>query len=400
MRTRRAVSRTLLACGLVLATGALAVATGAAASPAPGPRWATTGQVTVHKTDQAGRGLGGAGFTLYPDDHGLMGPPTRWSCQIPTTASSCSTGQGVTPGTYFVVETTVPKGYVAAAPLLVTVKAETTSALTFVDERAPGAVTVTKTDEAGTALAGAGFTLYTDVGGAPGTATAWTCTIGSVVDGVASCTIVGVAPGSYVVEETTVPPGYAGGAPQRVLVVSDAVVAVTFVDAQIPPPAPTTGAVTVTKTDEAGTALAGAGFTLYTDVGGAPGAATAWACTIGSVVDGVASCTIAGVAPGSYVVEETTVPPGYAGAAPQQVVVDAGATVAVTFRDVPGATTPGGSQTMPAPLSGATTVHTGKPWAGTRLVVVGVAVLGLSMFLAGLVLGRPRRPARNAGRRS
>ena len=409
MRTHRTIARALLSAGTLLAAGMLTVGLTSAAF-ASSPR-CETGQLQVIKTDSAGTPLIGAGFTLYTvAKDGSPGSATQWSVQISKLDNGiavATTAADVTPGTYWVVETTVPAGYRAAASQKVTIDAGQLARATFKDDPLPGSVVVTKTDTAGRPVAGAAFTLYTNAGvvtsartSSPGTSTGLSCAAATVVKGVASCTVSGVVPGTYWVEETTVPAGYSPAAPQQVTVLpATAAAAVTFVDTPRPP---TDGSVTITKTDASGAALAGAGFTLYADADGAPGASTGWSSSLTTVVGGVAAVTISPVTPGVYWVEETTVPSGYVAGAPQKVTVTAGGDVSVTFVDVAappsspssGGTTPTAA-TVPVvtgvPIVAATTVHTGMPFAGSLPLVMGVGILGLAMALTGVVLRRRAR---------
>jgi hypothetical protein len=160
---------------------------------------------------------------------------------------------------------------------------------------------------------------------------------------------------------------------------------------------PGAGSVLVTKTDANGAPLTGAGFTLYTDNGGQPGSATALGCTVTTAGNGKAVCSISNVPSGTYWVEETAVPSGYTGAAAQKVTVTAGSRVAVTFVDTAISTTPGGgtnpgggptsaggtSSTTPKPIGGATTVHTGQPWAGSTPVALAGLMLGFGLVALG-----------------
>jgi hypothetical protein len=91
------------------------------------------------------------------------------------------------------------------------------------------------------------------------------------------------------------------------------------------------GQVVITKTDEAGIPLIGAGFTAYaaTDVKKASPLGT---CTTGAA--GV--CTISPLlpSPGSYIISETSPPPGYSGSPDQTVTITTSpGSVGVTFTD-------------------------------------------------------------------
>jgi hypothetical protein len=99
-----------------------------------------------------------------------------------------------------------------------------------------GTVNIHKVDDAGNALAGAAFTLYTDnapVGGARGsedTATSLTCTTNASGD----CSIANVPIGRYWVVETTVPANHARAADQNVSIASGGqVVGLTFTDPRL-----------------------------------------------------------------------------------------------------------------------------------------------------------------------
>lgn len=98
------------------------------------------------------------------------------------------------------------------------------------------------------------------------------------------------------------------------------------------------GSVSIHKADDAGNALQGAVFELYTDnapLGGNPphGAedtATGKTCT----TDAGGDCTISNVVPGQYWIVETTTPTGYDSAADKNVTVGAGQSVPVTLTDL------------------------------------------------------------------
>jgi hypothetical protein len=96
------------------------------------------------------------------------------------------------------------------------------------------------------------------------------------------------------------------------------------------------GTVNIHKQDDVGNALAGAGFTLYTDnspLGGTRGTedtATSFTCTTGSTGD----CSIANVPIGRYWVVETTVPANHSKAPDQNVSIQSGGqVVGLTFSD-------------------------------------------------------------------
>ena len=163
---------------------------------------------------------------------------------------------------------------------------------------------------------------------------------------------------------------------------------------------PGAGSVVITKTDANGAPLTGAGFTLFNDNSGQPGSATALGCQVTTVSNGKATCTVSDVPTGTYWVEETTVPAGYTGASPQKITVTEGTQVSVTFVDTATSTNPGGGTNTPGgstssaggsakPVAGATTVHTGKPWAGSTPLLLAGLGSGFALMALG-ALGRRR----------
>ena len=233
MRMQKVIKGSLLSVGTLLVVSVLTVGfTGTAYS------WETTGQLRVIKTDSAGAPLIGAGFTLYTvGKDGNPGVATGWSClisKVDNGVAACATSDQVTPGSYWVEETTVPAGYSAGAPQKVTIEQMQVTTVTFKDNLLPGSVVITKTDAAGQPVVGAGFTVYADANGAPGASTGKSCQNSAVVDGKATCTIANVAVGTYWVEETTVPNGYIAASPQKVSVSAGQVARVTMVDVPVP----------------------------------------------------------------------------------------------------------------------------------------------------------------------
>jgi Prealbumin-like fold domain len=178
-----------------------------------------------------------------------------------------------------------------------------------------GEVKITKTDDAGAALAGAEFTLYKnntplDVPrGAEDTITNFKCT--TAADG--TCTISGVTPGNYWVVETLVPPGHSGAEDQAITVTSGQT---TQVGPLVNPR--DRGAIQITKTrkhaaDGPGDhAHAGVDFVISGGSLNAP-------ATVTTDVDGKAC--LDGLLPGNYNVHENT-PAGYNGEADKTVTVD------------------------------------------------------------------------------
>jgi hypothetical protein len=379
-----------------LGTGA---ATLLASAPGGTP---STGKITVLKKDnQTAAPLDGAGFSLL--DSGKN--PTGQTCV--TSAGSCSF-DNVAPGNYWVQETTAPPGYnlPATTEQQVSVTSGATVTVTFQDSAvvippANGSIQVTKTDGSEGLLAGAGFQLLDS---SKNPIAGQTCT----TDSSGTCTFDNVAPGDYWVEETTAPPGFTIDTTEQPVTVSApcpsvahtacGVATVTFTDTPIP--ATSTGTVTVRKTDVGGGPLTGAVFTLYTDAGGAPGTSTGISCQTTTVVNNITQCTMTGVQFGaegsaaSYWVVETTAPAGYSAGAPQLITVsEESPSASVTFVDDPVSTAGGGgtSTTTPVAVAGATTVHTGEPFAGSRSLVVGATLAGLGLLGLGELSRRRAR---------
>jgi hypothetical protein len=175
------------------------------------------GTVNITKTDDStpANALNGATFTLYTDNapldgaapHGNEDTATSFTCTTAgtgTDAGKCSISN-VPFGQYWVVETTVPTGYTAAADQNVIISAATPTAnVSFVDVRQKGSLTVHKEDDAGNLMEGVKFTLTgtSDFG----TEVDEECT----TDSTGECTFSNIETGSYTLDEdeTTLPDGY------------------------------------------------------------------------------------------------------------------------------------------------------------------------------------------------
>jgi hypothetical protein len=310
------------------------------------------GTVNIHKQDDSGNPLAGAEFTLYTDNapigpadgagpnqdsHGVEDVATALKCS--TNAAGDCTIASVPLGRYWVVETVTPAGYSTAGDKYANItlgsnpNQGTTISLTFVDPVVKGTINIHKQDDAGAALQGAEFTLYTDASpfgpadgagpnqdshGGEDTATSQKCTTNASGD----CTISNVPIGRYWVVETVTPAGYSTASDKYASVVlgglpnQGTTISLTFVDPIVK------GTVNIHKTDDASNALQGAEFTLYTDAspfGPADGAgpnqdahggedtATSLKCTTSASGD----CSIASVPIGKYWVVETVTPNGY-----------------------------------------------------------------------------------------
>jgi hypothetical protein len=165
-----------------------------------------------------------------------------------------------------------------------------------------GSVRIVKTDDAGNALAGAKFTLYTNNAplGAPrgneDTITTLTCTTGNT----GTCTISNVFFGNYWVVETTVPAGYDPAPDTAVSVQNTTVVVVNLVDPR------QRGAIRVVKTAK------------HFDSGSSPNLVATFTVKQGTTTVGTIVTNAAGIGCldnllfGSYTVQETAGPSGYA----------------------------------------------------------------------------------------
>ncbi len=336
----------------VSVTGAGTCAAGGGAATVTFNDPVVKGTINIHKTDGSDAPLAGATFTLYVNNAPLAGPRgaedtiTAKTCTTAAVTGDCSI-TSVDLGDYWVVETGVPNGYIAAADKAVNVGVGPspgtgdTDSLTFVDPAAAGTINIHKTGFGGAALVGATFTLWIDnqpVGGTVGhhgledTETAKTCTTNAA----GNCSILDVAPGKYWLVESTTPAGYdtaddtAVDMPLGSQAGQGATVGVDIADPVVP------GTIDIHKTGIDGTALGGATFTLYVDnapVGGTRGAEdtiTAKTCTTAAVTG---DCSITSVTPGNYWVVETTTPAGYDTADEQTVVVGIGAAAHVGDSD-------------------------------------------------------------------
>ncbi|MGW2400795.1 SpaA isopeptide-forming pilin-related protein [Kitasatospora sp. NPDC001664] len=279
-----------------------------------------TGAVTVTKTDPKGNLLAGAVFQLWQDTNGTTGlqaDDTKLGTPCTTPANGqCTTTVGL--GTYYWEETQAPPGFVLPTPAvfgpltLTTTNYTTGVSTTAVDQPVKGNVTVTKTDPTGKTLAGAEFQLWQDTNGTTGLQTDTDTRVGTVCTTPASgqCTT-SVELGTYYWQETKAPDGYllpaqpVAGPLVLDLTTYQAGATVTAVNQ------PMTGAVTVTKTDPKGNALAGAVFQLWQDTNGTTGL-QADDTKLGTPCTTPANgqCTTT-VGLGTYYWEETQAPPGY-----------------------------------------------------------------------------------------
>ena len=300
------------------------------------------GRLVVNKT-AGGQLLGGAGFTISPANAATTPVSTMTSV---ATGVFCIDSLLI--GTeYTVTESTVPSGYDGAAPQKFTptsvgtcsgVSATSTPDLTFVNTPKTGSLRVRKVVGTSTTLLdGAQFTAALLPSGSAVSMTERSTGI--------FC-LDGLAPGTYRVVESVVPPGYNGAASQDIAVTADnSTCSKTTFDATFSNNA-APGRIDITKVDDATppNPVPGAKFKLFTD--NAP-LGTYEAATdvpmIGTEQEtsatGAASFT--NVPAGTnYCVVESFTPAGYTTAAPQCGTVGlgttagTGVTITLTFVNV------------------------------------------------------------------
>lgn len=305
------------------------------------------GKITVSKALSAGGDATGTEFTLYKDNGD--GVYTALGEGLPL--GSCTTDAngvcdhaftGLEPGTYWIVETKAPNGYGLANAEKVVIGLASggdSKSVIITDNPVPGTITLHKTGIDGS-LEGATFTLYKDAGTIGGdfepgvddqtevSGVGSPCTTGTN----GNCEFTKVPLGDYWVVETGVPDGYYAVDPQHVRVglggapqTGDLDPLGDLADEPIP------GAVTITKTDDAGNKLEGAKFTVYEDadaigdpfqegVDDQTAAGSPSPCT----TDSNGECSVTDLPLGDYWVVETKTPAGYDTADPKHVHIGLG----------------------------------------------------------------------------
>lgn len=163
------------------------------------------GTAAVTKLGSDGGSQAGAVFTLYNGTG--TGGTVRGTCTVQANGLCSPQFTDLPVGTYTLDETTVLAGYDKdpTLPYTFTVAAGENKSLTFTNPARPATANVQKKDDTNAAVPGAVFTLYTGAN-TSGTVVG-TCTTDAA--GVCQPPFTGLAAGTYTIDETTTPTGYA-----------------------------------------------------------------------------------------------------------------------------------------------------------------------------------------------
>lgn len=338
---------------------------------------AVYGNIAITKTDVDGKALAGAEFTLYDEDGATVATAV-------SSADGMAYFSGVLKGSYTIKETKAPEGYTVSDEVLsVTISKDNKRfSFTVVNEKTPeaalpGEIVITKTDESGTPLAGAEFTLC-DAGGTA---------VNTVVTGDDGKAVFdNVTAGSYTVYETRAPQGYTIGVTgAEVIVSSSQVSALSFKNEKLGEETEAdTGSLQIKKTDEDYIPLSGAEFTLYDESGTA----------ISKAISGEDGLVLfAGLAPGKYSVKETAAPAGYdLFTEPMTVEITSEQALYFTLRDTHSEAEESGVLGWSDGNSGGTPSSGGKlPQTGGIPDTFIMSAVGIFLFVLGVNLARPKK---------
>ncbi|MEZ4506746.1 MAG: SpaA isopeptide-forming pilin-related protein, partial [Thermomicrobiales bacterium] len=269
---------------------------------------AFTGSVRITKTDNSTQQpLGGACFTLQDAEGNTVGPVCDNGEGDSDPAEGIIVLQGVTAGTYDVLESTTPEGYVAPEGAVATgVQVTSGQAAEVAVGNEPvavptptplpaGSLLIDKVDENGQSLAGACFQLLGSTN------------VGPVCDNGAADTdpaegkigIANIPAGDYTLTETQAPAGFSQAANQNVTIAVGETLDVQVVNVAS---TPAVGMLVINVTDDAGNALGGACFTY--------GGTNICDNGIGDENPAPGVIQVSGVAVGDYQVVQTVAPTG------------------------------------------------------------------------------------------
>jgi uncharacterized surface anchored protein len=172
---------------------------------------------------------------VVTNDNGGTAQVSDFTLKVGNTVVTSGVTNSFNAGTYTVSESGGPAGYLGTisgdcdAAGKLTLKLGDVKSCTITNDDQPTKLTVTKVDDAGNALDGVQFTLYTDQPNTNGllgtfdsgvdTAAGFTCTTGQPTGTLAgTCTMDNLIPGAYWVVETSTPTGYGKAEPQLVTV--------------------------------------------------------------------------------------------------------------------------------------------------------------------------------------
>ncbi|MEH6944252.1 SpaA isopeptide-forming pilin-related protein, partial [Bacillus sp. JJ722] len=262
------------------------------------------GAVQFMKKGKDGQPLSGAEFKLYYKADTAFELPVG---QAISDQNGMVTFENVPLGEYVIKETKAPTGYNLSEQVLnVKVTKESAQGVTqaqpyeMMNERTKGSIQFIKTNELGNPLAGAEFELFAEDNSKVGS------TVTSNEDGLVD--FKDVEHGVYTIKESKAPKGYQIlSKPLKVTVDGKEGEIYKLEDVKnykivIPPPMPAQGDVKVQKTDENGTPLAGAEFTLYASDGKE---------VARSVSDATGIVMFKSIPFGNYTLKETKAPSGY-----------------------------------------------------------------------------------------
>ncbi|WP_171014995.1 SpaA isopeptide-forming pilin-related protein [Culicoidibacter larvae] len=246
--------------------------------------------IEIVKVDESGSPLAGAEFKILANDGTELE-----SGLISGADGKVTSANKYAPGSYKVVETKAPAGYVlntAEHAVNVAVNGGTAS-VSITNTPTPYTIEIVKTDESGKPLAGAEFKILANDG------TELETGLVTKADGKVSSTKTYV-PGDYKVVETKAPAGYDLNTAEHAIsvVVNGGKASVNVTNTATP------YAIEITKVDESGNPLADAEFKILANDG------TELESSLISGADGKVTSANT-YAPGSYKVVETAAPAGY-----------------------------------------------------------------------------------------